>query len=141
MPQRTHFEKLSFCSRDNLYMLREHHALPIPWPMKYISIHNSNHPFNCSLFTNLEKVLKTMCRKNHLYLLLSLEYLKRNDWGNSTALSHVCKNTCLCFFQTQVTKVSLMMFPYHSKTKPALQNLLNMRLFGVNTGDPGTLRT
>ena len=49
------------------------------WPMKHIPKHKSNHQFNCSLFTNLEKVLKTMYRENHWYLSISLEYLKM-EW-------------------------------------------------------------
>ena len=111
------------------------------WPMKHIPKHKSNHQFNCSLFTNLEKVLKTMYRENHWYLSISLEYLKM-EWltkfhsSEQRMQEHLFMPClCLCLSLSHLpgsSKISLMMFPYHSKTKMTLQIFPNVKFVVVN---------
>ena len=110
-------------------------------PMKHIPKHKSNHQFNCSLFNNLEKVLKTMYRENHWYLLISLEYLKM-EWltkfhsSEQRMQEHLFMPClCLCLSLSHLpgsSKISLMMFPYHSKTKLTLQILPDVKFVVVN---------
>ena len=102
-------------------MLREHHTLPVPWPMKHISIQNSNNQFNCRLLTNLERSAQNNVQQKILIPVNITRISSKEMTEEIPQLWAMYATTFVyAFFQTQVIKASLTIFLCHSKTKPEL---------------------